>query len=109
MIDPAIIETCDEEQAVRCIHVGLLCTQADSSLRPSMSTVTLMLSAHSVALPDPTKPAYVTSVTHNTDSTGSRSGLSHGSPPTSSSVSSFHIPVAHLSIADASITILEPR
>jgi hypothetical protein len=58
MIDPEIIERCDEEQALRCIHVGLLCTQADSSLRPQMSTVTLMLSSHSVTLLNPTKPAF---------------------------------------------------
>jgi hypothetical protein len=76
MIDPTIIETCDEEQALRCIHVGLLCTQADSSLRPSMSTVNLMLSSHSVTLPDPTKPAFVSSnVSQNSKSTSSGSGL----------------------------------
>jgi len=53
-IDPAIIETCDKEQALRCIHVALLCTQADS-LRPPMSEVTAMLS-NSVTLPVATKP-----------------------------------------------------
>jgi len=74
MIDRAIIETCDEEQALRCIHVGLLCTQADSSLRPTMSTVTMILSTDSdITLPDPAKPAFVngSSVTQNTQSTSS--------------------------------------
>eukprot|EP00253_Pinus_taeda_P004729 PITA_04729 len=62
VIDPAIIETCDEAQALRCIQVGLLCTQAESHLRPMMSTVNLMLSTDSVApLPDPTRPAFVSS------------------------------------------------
>eukprot|EP00253_Pinus_taeda_P018056 PITA_18056 len=53
IIDPAIIVTCNVEEALRCIHVGLLCTQADSSHRPSMSLITLMLSSHYVTLPDP--------------------------------------------------------
>jgi hypothetical protein len=54
-IDPTIIETRDKEKALRCIHVGLLCTQADSLRRPPMSEVTAMLS-NSVTLPVPTKP-----------------------------------------------------
>eukprot|EP00253_Pinus_taeda_P029351 PITA_29351 len=62
IIDGAIIETCDEKQAVRCIQVGLLCIQAESSLRPPMSTVTSMLSLDSITdIPDPTKPALVSS------------------------------------------------
>jgi len=71
MIDPAIIETCsDQEQALRCIHVGLLCTQAEPSLRPSISTINLMLSTKLVELPDPIKPAFVSSVvTRPTEST----------------------------------------
>eukprot|EP00253_Pinus_taeda_P027955 PITA_27955 len=68
MIDPAIIETCsDHEQALRCIHIGLLCTQAEISLRPSISTINLMLSTKLVELPDPIKPAFV--VTRPTEST----------------------------------------
>jgi len=58
MIDPTIIETCDQAQALRWIHAGLLCTQSDSSLRPPMSTVILMLSSHSVTLPDPKKTCF---------------------------------------------------
>jgi hypothetical protein len=59
IIDPAIFETCDQGQALRCIYVGLLCTEEDTSLRPSMSTVSVMLSTNSVTVPDPTKPAFV--------------------------------------------------
>jgi hypothetical protein len=114
MIDPAIIETCDMEQALRCIHVGLLCTQADSSLRPQMSTVNLMLSCHSVTLQNPTKPPFVRSDGfQNGESTCYGSGLSHASATTSSSsgssASSQAAIVAPLSNADASITDLLPR
>jgi len=114
MIDPTIFETCDEGQALRCIHVGLLCTQADPSLRPPMSIVNLMLSSQSVTLPNPTKPAFVRSnVSQNSKSTSSRSGLcTHASATTSSSVlsaSSDALIVTTLSNADASITDLSPR
>jgi len=55
-IDQAIIETCHKKQALRCIHIGLLCTQDNALLRPPMSEVTVMLSTPSVALPVPTEP-----------------------------------------------------
>lgn len=63
MFDPTIIEICDEEKALRCIHVGLLCTEEDPSLPPEMSTVNFMLPSHSVMVPNPTKPALVWSHT----------------------------------------------
>ena len=108
MIDPAIIETCDEKQAWRCIQVGLLCTQAESSLRPPTSTVTLMLSTDSVTyLPHPTKPAFVNSyVSQTTKFTSSES--SHASAAASSSASA-HIPPIPASNATVSISDLEPR
>jgi hypothetical protein len=100
MIDPTIIQTCYEDQALRCIQIGLLCTQAESHLRPAMSTVTLMLSSDSVTyLPDPTKPAFVSSHV---------SGLSPASANASSSVSSAHIPPGPVSNANDSITDLVP-
>ena len=69
MIDPVIMETCsDQEQALRCIHVGLLCTQARTTIRPSMSTVNLMLSTEATMLPEPTDPAFVSSHTSRTTS-----------------------------------------
>jgi len=59
MIDPTIVKCCPQEEALRCIHVGLLCVQADAATRPAMSEVVLMLSTSSMALPNPTKPAFV--------------------------------------------------
>eukprot|EP00253_Pinus_taeda_P018677 PITA_18677 len=99
IIDGAIIETCDEKQAVRCIQVGLLCIQAESSLRPPMSTVTSMLSLDFITdIPDPTKPAFVSShVSPNIEST------SYGLTPASASAS------ASASNATNSITELVPR
>ncbi|GLJ19715.1 hypothetical protein SUGI_0357180 [Cryptomeria japonica] len=48
-----------EEQALRCIHVGLLCVQANATLRPVMSDVITMISSSSVTLPNPSMPAFV--------------------------------------------------
>jgi serine/threonine protein kinase len=105
MIDPTIIETCDEEQASRCIHVGLLCTQAEASLRPLMSAAVQMLSSDSATLPNPTKPVFVSSITQITNPTGS--GSSHASASTTSASSTT--PLAPPSGAYTSITQLVPR
>ena len=100
VIDPTIIETCDETQVLRCIHVGFLCTQVESSYRPPMSRVTLMLSTDSVTeLPDPTRPAFV------------NSHISRITKPTASSFvrSSPHTAQGPPSNATASISDLVPR
>ncbi|KAH9301972.1 hypothetical protein KI387_013555 [Taxus chinensis] len=59
MLDSTIREACSQEQALRCIHVGLLCVQADATVRPAMSNVVMMISSSSVTLPNPTKPAFI--------------------------------------------------
>lgn len=61
MIDSTVRETCRREEALRCIHVGLVCTQADPGIRPAISNAVLMISSSSVTLPDPIKPAFVKS------------------------------------------------
>ncbi|KAF7849036.1 hypothetical protein BT93_L1315 [Corymbia citriodora subsp. variegata] len=43
LIDPIIKESCDEVEAVKCIRIGLLCTQDDPDDRPTMSVVVRML------------------------------------------------------------------
>ncbi|GLJ21235.1 hypothetical protein SUGI_0389360 [Cryptomeria japonica] len=60
MVDPTISEECPQEQALRCIHVGLVCVQADAKLRPPMSDITVMISNSSITLPIPAKPAFLT-------------------------------------------------
>lgn len=59
MIDATMVGCFPQEQALRCVHVALLCVQADVSNRPAMPDVVLMLSTNSVAIPNPTKPAFV--------------------------------------------------
>eukprot|EP00253_Pinus_taeda_P007040 PITA_07040 len=90
LIDPAIIEMCDEQQVLKCIQIGHLCTQTESHLRPAMCTVSLMLSTDSMTyLPDPTKPDFVSSYLSQTTKIMS-SGSPHASATASSSVSSAH-------------------
>lgn len=45
--------------AALCIKVGLLCTQSDPHLRPTMRRVVVLLSQKPVTLEEPTKPGYV--------------------------------------------------
>ncbi|GLJ19708.1 hypothetical protein SUGI_0357100 [Cryptomeria japonica] len=66
-----------EEEALRCIHVGLLCVQANATFRPVMSDVITMLSSSSVTLPNPSKPAFVST------------GESHSLKPEPMSMSSW--------------------
>ncbi|XP_031392619.1 putative cysteine-rich receptor-like protein kinase 35 isoform X3 [Punica granatum] len=50
-----------------CIHIALLCVQEDVARRPTMATITLMLSTESQSLPMPSHPAFLTdsSMTNN--------------------------------------------
>uniref|UniRef100_A0A803PZS4 Serine-threonine/tyrosine-protein kinase catalytic domain-containing protein n=1 Tax=Cannabis sativa TaxID=3483 RepID=A0A803PZS4_CANSA len=50
------------EEALCCIHIGLLCVQQNPNDRPNMSSVVLMLSGEKM-LPQPKRPVYFT----NTD------------------------------------------
>ncbi|XP_020092543.1 putative receptor-like protein kinase At4g00960 isoform X4 [Ananas comosus] len=59
VLDPSILGRCRLQDVMRCIHIGLLCVQADPSDRPSMASVVLMLNSLSSALPAPSAPAFV--------------------------------------------------
>ncbi|XP_039020132.1 cysteine-rich receptor-like protein kinase 10 [Hibiscus syriacus] len=56
IMDPNL-RTNYSRKVTRCIHVGLLCVQADPTKRPTMRTVILMLDGYSVSLPRPQEPA----------------------------------------------------
>lgn len=46
-------------EALRVVHIGLLCTQEIPSLRPSMSTALRMLAKKDELLPTPTNPPFI--------------------------------------------------
>ncbi|KAG6641555.1 hypothetical protein I3843_09G080800 [Carya illinoinensis] len=44
-------------EMIRCIHIGLLCVEANVADRLDMASVVLLLNSNSIALPLPTQPA----------------------------------------------------
>ncbi|XP_076893025.1 cysteine-rich receptor-like protein kinase 2 [Bidens hawaiensis] len=60
IFDPNLIITpITKKEATKAIQVGLLCTQEDPSLRPSMSTVLKMLAKDNEPLPAPSNPPFM--------------------------------------------------
>ena len=58
MIDPLLMESCDLDEFLRYMHIGLLCFQDDAYDRPTMSSVVFMLKSESVTLSQPERPAF---------------------------------------------------
>ncbi|XP_058769617.1 cysteine-rich receptor-like protein kinase 25 [Vicia villosa] len=58
LVDHTIRESYTPNEAIRCIHIGLLCVQEDPDDRPTMATIVLMLDSHTVTLPVPMQPAF---------------------------------------------------
>ncbi|KAF9672200.1 hypothetical protein SADUNF_Sadunf11G0015900 [Salix dunnii] len=53
LIDRNIVDSCPISEALRWIHIALLCIQDDPARRPTMSLVVLMLGSNAVNLPRP--------------------------------------------------------
>lgn len=58
-MDTTLGDSCDKDQLLRCVHVGLLCVEENAADRPNMSDVISMLTNESVPLPKPSKPAFL--------------------------------------------------
>ncbi|CAN4083863.1 unnamed protein product [Withania somnifera] len=57
LIDPLLMESTGQvPDILRCIHIALLCIQANVADRPTMAAVVLMLSRLSLSLPMPSGP-----------------------------------------------------
>ncbi|CAH8360147.1 unnamed protein product [Eruca vesicaria subsp. sativa] len=56
LVDPVIVDNCQRNEVVRCVHIGLLCVQEDPVERPTLSTIVLMLTSNTVTLPVPRQP-----------------------------------------------------
>ncbi|XP_042485636.1 putative G-type lectin S-receptor-like serine/threonine-protein kinase At1g61610 [Macadamia integrifolia] len=71
LIDQRVINSCNQLEAMRCIHIGLLCVQDYAVDRPTMYKVVSMLSTETPLNP-PKMPLYIRDVTHiNLSSYGS--------------------------------------
>ncbi|KAL3740576.1 hypothetical protein ACJRO7_021797 [Eucalyptus globulus] len=58
VLDPAIVDSYSRDEVLRCLHIGLLCIQEDPAIRPTMTTVVLMLSSNYFNPPSPQHPAF---------------------------------------------------
>ena len=58
MIDKTIVDSFPISEAMRLIHIALLCVQEDPNDRPTMSRVILMLASKSINLPQPSAPPF---------------------------------------------------
>ncbi|GKV44305.1 hypothetical protein SLEP1_g51497 [Rubroshorea leprosula] len=58
LVDPTLVEF-DDNEALRMIRVGLLCTQASPTMRPPMSRVIAMLVGDIEVSPVTSKPSYL--------------------------------------------------
>ncbi|KAI3729294.1 hypothetical protein L6452_17947 [Arctium lappa] len=68
ILESILASSADPDQVATCIKLGLLCTQFDHHLRPTMSRVALMLTRKPGTLEEPTRPGYL----------GSRQRRAHG-------------------------------
>ncbi|KAK4344159.1 hypothetical protein RND71_037253 [Anisodus tanguticus] len=71
MVDETLLETCNMDEAIKCINIGLLCVQENPCQRPSMSNIIVMLGGESMILPRPNQPAFVARTTVSSKSTTS--------------------------------------
>ncbi|XP_031503896.1 cysteine-rich receptor-like protein kinase 6 [Nymphaea colorata] len=87
VVDHILEGTCDNDEILRCIHIGLLCVQEDASSRPKISKVVPVLENGSLIFPSHLPPAPSTwkirnlSLGAQTSSTISGTGSELGSRP----------------------------
>ncbi|XP_010455558.1 PREDICTED: putative cysteine-rich receptor-like protein kinase 31 [Camelina sativa] len=98
LIDPAIKESYDQDEVIRCIHIGILCVQETPADRPAMSAIFQMLTNSSITLPVPRPPGFFFRNRPNLDP------LTYGSEP--GQTRSMSVPY---SIDSESITRVTPR
>ncbi|KAM5588585.1 cysteine-rich receptor-like protein kinase 25 [Rosa sericea] len=60
LMDPLLKDSCNPNEFLRYIHIGLLCVQEDANNRPTMSSVVLMLKSENISLSKPERPAFFT-------------------------------------------------
>jgi hypothetical protein len=58
LVDPGIGGSFPAGEVIRCVHIGLLCVQADPAARPVMSSVVMMLGSDTITLHAPSKPRF---------------------------------------------------
>ncbi|MCD9643239.1 hypothetical protein HAX54_030537 [Datura stramonium] len=65
LVDHAIWDECQHDEALRCIHLALLCVQNLAENRPDMSSVMKILETSNIKLPLPSEPNYTLMSRHD--------------------------------------------
>ncbi|RXH89905.1 hypothetical protein DVH24_032262, partial [Malus domestica] len=60
LMDKTLDESCNKNQFIQCVNVGLLCVQEDPNDRPAMSNVITMLDSETATSPAPKQPGFLT-------------------------------------------------
>ncbi|MFS7994867.1 putative non-specific serine/threonine protein kinase [Helianthus anomalus] len=76
-----------QKEAIKVVHIGLLCTQESPSLRPSMSAALKMLATNDEPLPAPTNPPFIDEGTMELNNNMTQRLLNTSNTDDSSSVS----------------------
>lgn len=58
LVDKSLADKYSPQEALRSIQIGLLCVQQEQMQRPTMTSVTAMLSSLTTELPNPSPPAF---------------------------------------------------
>ncbi|KAG5531461.1 hypothetical protein RHGRI_026172 [Rhododendron griersonianum] len=58
VMDPRLASSAVPDQVAMCLQIGLLCTQLDPQVRPTMRRVVVMLSKKPGSIEVPTRPGY---------------------------------------------------
>ncbi|XBI59761.1 G-type lectin S-receptor-like serine/threonine-protein kinase At1g11330 [Aegilops tauschii subsp. strangulata] len=80
-VDAAVTESYSLDEVSKCIHVGLLCVQDNSSARPHMSSVVSMLDSEAMPRAAPEQPVYFARINYESseameDTENSANGVS---------------------------------
>ncbi|KAI3515342.1 hypothetical protein L1887_14208 [Cichorium endivia] len=68
LMDQTLMESCNPDEVLKCIIIGLLCVQAQPDDRPSMENVIVMLGGEIYTLPTPKEPTVISGRDHATPS-----------------------------------------
>ncbi|XP_038975175.1 uncharacterized protein LOC108510788 [Phoenix dactylifera] len=108
VMDRSLHDQYDRQEASRCIHMGLLCVQQDQTKRPSMESIVLMLSSHSVTVSAPSMPAFFVQGSATTEPDVA-SGNRKSNPPKRKSSYQHEDKANSVSKNDVTISDMEPQ
>ena len=84
----------DAEEVKKIIEIGLLCTQASPSIRPTMSEVVVLLQSRNEGLSKsmrPTMPLFVDTADSSSGFKGDTSTYTASAPPSNATISTSNI------------------